>query len=147
MPHTIVPSLAWEVSILARLLLSLRSYSALTSPLGITNFLLTDDGLVHVGSNSSLNVNHQVDLGGNTITNSGLDLLAFNNNFSTGIGGMVICEEGSCIGTGTINGNLVSGGTVSPDNLCGASAVLKPTTLFFLASGAVPLFNSRRRRH
>jgi len=90
--------------------------------------------------------NHQVDLNGNTITKSGAGTLAFNNNLSTGTGGTVNCEEGSCIGTGTINGNLFNGGTVSPGNASAVSAVPEPSTLLLLTSGMVLLFSSRHSR-
>ena len=78
---------------------------------------------VNVASGSSLEFNHRLDLGGNTLTKTGTGILAINSNLVSG-GGTVICQEGTCSGSGTVSGDLNnSGGTISPGNSPGVLTV------------------------
>ena len=78
---------------------------------------------VSVGSNATLEFNNRLDLGGNTLTKTGPGTISVNNVLNAG-GGSLECNEGTCAGSGTVDGNLNnSGGTVSPGNSPGALVV------------------------
>ena len=76
---------------------------------------LLNDVNMTLGTNTSLTLNNQLDLGGRTLTKTGSGTLTVNNNLVSGSGGTVDCQGGNCTGTGTIGGNLTnSGGVVAP---------------------------------
>ena len=84
---------------------------------------LQADTYLNVEMGQSLAFNHRLNLNGNTLTKTGDGTLAINNNLSTGTGGSLNCEGGSCSGSGTVNGALVNGSTVSPGNSTGVLTV------------------------
>jgi len=81
------------------------------------------DTYLNVSAGQSLQFNHRLNLGGNTLTKTGDGSLAINNNLTTGTGGSLNCEGGNCSGSGTVNGALVNGSTVSPGNSPGVLTV------------------------
>ena len=110
---------------------------------------LDADTSLDTASNSSLQFNHQLDLGGNTLTKTGLGTVTFNNDLVTGPSGGVMCEEGICAGIGTINGDVVNlGGTLSPGNVNvnGVAGVPEPTSVLLFSAGLVLPASSRRKR-
>jgi len=84
---------------------------------------LQADTFLTVALGHSLAFNHRLNLNGNTLTKTGDGTLAINNNLSTGSGGSLNCEGGNCSGSGTVNGALVNGSTVSPGNSPGVLTV------------------------
>jgi len=84
---------------------------------------LQADTYLKVETGQSLQFNHRLNLGGNTLTKTGVGSLAINNNLTTGTGGSLNCEGGNCSGSGTVNGALVNGSTVSPGNSPGVLTV------------------------
>ncbi len=84
---------------------------------------LQADTYLNVEAGQSLQFNHRLNLGGNTLTKTGAGSLAINNNLTTGTGGSLNCEGGNCSGSGTVNGALVNGSTVSPGNSPGVLTV------------------------
>jgi len=84
---------------------------------------LQADTYLNVSAGQSLQFNHRLNLGGNTLTKTGDGSLAINNNLTTGTGGSLNCEGGNCSGSGTVNGALVNGSTVSPGNSPGVLTV------------------------
>ena len=97
---------------------------------------LQDDTFLSVASDSSLDFNHKLSLDGNTLIKTGEGTVVFNNNLVSGGGGSVSCEQGNCIGTGTIAGDLNNGGgTVSPGNLSAVASVPEPSSVVLLTSG------------
>jgi len=84
---------------------------------------LQADTYLNVEMGQSLAFNHRLNLNGYTLIKTGDGNLAINNNLSTGTGGSLICEGGNCSGSGTVNGALVNGSTVSPGNSAGVLTV------------------------
>jgi len=84
---------------------------------------LQADTYLNVETGQSLQFNHRLNLNGNTLTKTGDGSLAINNNLTTGTGGSLNCEGGNCSGSGTVNGALVNGSTVSPGNSPGVLTV------------------------
>ena len=107
---------------------------------------LETDTMVDVASGQLLEFNNRLFLNDNTLTKTGEGTMAINNQVVTG-GGMVICAEGTCSGSGTIGGDLINdGGTISPGNSPGVmAAVPEPASLVLLLAGAIGLIFLRRR--
>jgi hypothetical protein len=71
---------------------------------------------IDVASSSQLVFGGALNLGGNTLTKTGLGTIAVNNILASG-GGSLNCDEGTCSGSGTIDGSVNNnGGTVAPGN-------------------------------
>ena len=100
--------------------------------------------VVTVASNSQLDFNNALNLGGNVLTKTGAGTLAINNVLTAG-GGMLNCSQGVCSGSGTIGGDVINdGGTISPGNTSGAisvngSVVPEPTGWALLVMGFLVL--------
>ena len=96
--------------------------------------------LVTVASNSKLNFNNALNLGGNVLTKTGAGTLAINNILTAG-GGMLNCSQGVCSGSGTIGGDVNNdGGTISPGNSPGVMAVVpEPAGWALLVMGILVL--------
>ena len=115
---------------------------------------LHSDTSVVINSGTTLIFNNAVDLMGNSLTKTGTGEVAIRNDLFTS-GGTVICEEGTCSGSGTISGNLNNiGGAVSPGNSLGVVArnftqavVPEPATWLLLMMGllAWPFLRSNIR--
>ena len=89
--------------------------------------------VVTVASNSQLDFNNALNLGGNVLTKTGAETLAIINVLTAG-GGMLNCSQGVCSGSGTI----------SPGNTSGAisvngSVVPEPTGWALLVMGFLVL--------
>jgi len=77
---------------------------------------LSGNTTANISSGATVEFNNRLSLNGNTLMKTGGGTLAINNKVLTA-GGTVDCQQGTCIGTGTVSGNLNnSGGTVSPGN-------------------------------
>lgn len=110
---------------------------------------LGSDTLIDTAADTSLQFNHQLKLGGNTITKTGLGTVTINNNLVTG-SGTLVCQEGVCGGNGTINGNLMNPeGTVSPgppSHVSGVAGVPEPASALLISIGFALLAIYRRKR-
>ncbi len=114
-------------------------------------FILNDDATLDIAAGSSLTFNNILDLGGNGLAKTGTGTLLINNILSSGNGGTLHCQEGTCGGAGTIAGNVVNnGGTLSPgssSSLSAASAVVpEPAGLLLSLFGALAVTFCRYRR-
>ena len=84
---------------------------------------LQSDVNMVLGTNTSLTLNNQLDLGGNTLTKMGGGTLSINNILSTGSDGTINCQGGNCAGSGTVGGNLSNSAVVAPGNSPGILSV------------------------
>ena len=103
---------------------------------------LQADTFLTVAMGHSLAFNHRLNLNGHTLTKTGDGTLAINNDLSTGSGGTLNCEGGNCSGSGTVNGALVNGSTVSPGNSPGVLTVDGDYTQGSTATLAIELTGS-----
>ena len=111
---------------------------------------LNDNTVVDIAAGSSLSFNHELNLGGNTLTKSGLGSLFINNQLTQG-GGMVVGNGGVLGGSGTIGGDLTIGGILAPGKNSGilaanSSVVPEPTSLALIGLGFLKLIVMAGRR-
>lgn len=112
---------------------------------------LNDPTTVDIAAGSSLEFVNRLNLNGNTLTKTGDGTLVISNSLNTG-NGMFNCEQGSCVGTGTIAGDVVIGsGTLSPgnNNLIASQGVPEPSSLTFILLGTLGALGAftRPQRH
>jgi len=110
-----------------------------------TRVVLNSSTVMDVASGATLEFNHRLSLGGNTLTKTGGGTLLVNNSLNTG-GGSIIASQGVVGGGGTIGGDVVNdGGTISPGlSLPVQSPVPEPASLVLLAIGGALLLLRRR---
>ena len=80
---------------------------------------LQADTSANVASDSTLNFNNQLNLGGHTLTKSGNGKLLVKNDDVAGNGGAIDVQAGVFGGGGTVDGNLTNSSTVAPGNSSG----------------------------
>jgi len=84
---------------------------------------LASDTDLFTASGTTLVFDNALNLQGRTLTKTGDGTMEFNNRVSAG-GGTIDCQSGSCIGSGTVGGDLNnSGGTVAPGNSPGVLTI------------------------
>ena len=80
------------------------------------------DTTVDVAMGATMTFNNALNLSGLTLNKTGGGTMAINNLLSQG-GGTLICDMGTCSGTGTIGGDMINeGGVISPGNSLDATA-------------------------
>ena len=84
---------------------------------------LVDNTTANVASDSGLTFINELNLGGQTLTKTGMGTLSIRNDFITG-GGTLTIVEGEVSGNGTVGGDLTNaGGTIAPGNSPGVLTV------------------------
>lgn len=109
---------------------------------------LNADTQVDVASGSTLSLNNELNLMGQTLTKSGAGTLAINNQLTTG-GGLVSITEGTLSGYGKIGGNLIANsGIISPGSHSSTgnlAAVPEPSTWLLFMAGLLAHLARRRQ--
>jgi hypothetical protein len=113
-------------------------------------FILNNDTTIDISAGSSLTFNNILDLGGNGLAKTGAGTLVINNILSSGNGGTLLCQEGTCGGAGTIAGNVVNNnGTLSPGSsagvLGGSTVVPEPAGMLLSLFSALAVTCCRYR--
>ena len=102
--------------------------------------------IANIAGGGTLTFNNALDLTGNTLTKTGTGTLDINNVLTTG-GGSVINQQGILSGVGTIEGDVINDGTLSPGGSAGSTSVVpEPTTMFLALIGLAGLLGLLRRR-
>ena len=114
------------------------------------NVNLQNDTTVDVAIGSTLSFDNQLDLGGNTLTQTGDGVLLINNQLNKG-GGSVNLTSGMAGGVGTVGGSLQNTGGIVAPGLDGGvanvvSQVPEPGTMLLMVVGGLMATGLYRRR-
>ena len=109
-------------------------------------FAIHANTTANIASGATLTFNNSLDLKGNSFTKTGDGTLAINNVLTTGEGA-VVNQQGTLSGVGTIEGDVINGGTLSPGSSADTHSVVpEPTTMFLALVGLAGLLGLLSRR-
>ena len=95
-------------------------------------FGILSNTTANIASGATLTFNNALNLNGQTLTKSGAGTMTVNNVLTIG-GGTVIHSQGTLFGFGTLGGDVINDGTLSPGGIADSNSMVPESATMFVA--------------